>query len=86
MGTRTKIKGVPDREDDMKPGMAHFAGTGPRGKTCSMCKHRGYTPPDWVKISYGCAMFFKLTQRPGPTVQPNWAACRHFAAIGTPET
>ena len=41
MSHMTKIEGVPD-SDSAKPGMAFFAATGPFGKTCGDCKHRGY--------------------------------------------
>lgn len=34
----TKIPGVPDNKT-LVPGMAHFQGTGPFGKTCGACKH-----------------------------------------------
>ena len=33
----TRMPGVPDRLNDVKPGMAWYCGTGPRGKTCGDC-------------------------------------------------
>ena len=41
MSYMTRVPGYPDR-DDIRPGMAHFEGTGPAGKTCESCAHRGY--------------------------------------------
>ena len=38
----TRIPGVPDRLNDVKPGMAWYCGTGPRGKTCGDCEFRTY--------------------------------------------
>lgn len=37
----TKLPGIPS-SDQVKDGMAFFAGTGPEGKTCGDCKLRGY--------------------------------------------
>jgi hypothetical protein len=37
----TRLPGVPD-SDDVNEGMAYFANTGPFGKTCDTCAHRGY--------------------------------------------
>lgn len=79
-------------------GMAHFAGTGPEGKTCHDCKFRGYRRVQgagiWGNVLdsfyryYGCAKFFMLTGNHGPAIK--WqspggypAACKYF--INRPE-
>jgi len=76
----TKIDGAPDRSD-VRPGMAYFVGTGPPGKTCGSCKHRGYYiriagyDPYW---SPGCAMFHQLSGQHGPKIKPDWDACKYY--------
>jgi hypothetical protein len=87
----TRVKGIPDKRD-LKPGMAHFPGTGPEGKTCGDCMHRGYKVQSqsaswdkktkqsiyrWYK-TYKCAMYRKLMQHNGPAVKSWYPACRHF--------
>jgi hypothetical protein len=74
----------------MRPGQAHWAGSGPPGRTCADCDHLGY----WRKIQDaagnvvstrqygGCGKFFVLTNRHGPIVSKSAEACRHF----TPRT
>jgi hypothetical protein len=69
-----------------KPGQAHWAGTGPAGKTCGQCDHLGY----WAKVRNsagdnvcsrrrtGCAKFFQLTGNHGAVIPPAAGACRHF--------
>lgn len=83
------VPGYPSR-DDACPGMAHFAGTGPDGKTCGDCRLRGvwrdrqkYSDDRgrWEDVrSYNgsCSMFKKLTGKFGPVVQKAWRACRYF--------
>ena len=72
----TKIAGVPDR-GDVRPGMGHYAGSGPPGKTCGTCQHRGYYDEDYDK-RYGCAMFRKFTSRHGPAVNAGWSSCKYY--------
>jgi hypothetical protein len=50
------------------PGMAHWASSGPTGKTCGVCVH-------W---SGPCAKFRVLTNEQGPKVPMSAAACKHF--------
>ena len=70
-----------------KPGQAHWAGTGPAGKTCGQCSHLGY----WEQVRNGtgdtvysrrrtgcCAKFFQLTGKHGAVIPPGAGACRHF--------
>lgn len=60
-------------------GMAHFAGTGPSGKTCGDCKFLTYIN---IKGAHArCAMFQKLMGKYGPVDIPSYTlACRHFVA------
>ena len=75
----TKLPGVPSK-GDVRPGMAHYSGSGPDGMTCGRCAHRGYLRfTDTRGYTTGaCAMFHKLTTKHGPSVNKNWAACRYF--------
>jgi len=93
MSYMTKIEGVADT-DDCLPGMAFFAGTGPYGKTCGDCKHRGVSRESrkgtWsenlqqivhkVYRTTQCAMFKKLSGSHGGNVKKEWPACKYFEA------
>ena len=74
----TTLPGAPRRADAL-PGMAHFAGTGPKGKSCGDCVHRGYyRHEDDRKKRQGCIQFRRFSGRSGPAVRREWPACRHF--------
>lgn len=71
-----------------RPGMAHFAGTGPIGATCASCRYREggsrlaeLGPHAVVKI--GCSMYRRLMKiKPDakvPTFNSSTPACRHYA-------
>jgi hypothetical protein len=90
MSIMTRLPGVSDR-DDVRPGMAHFAGTGPVDTTCGGCEHRGYWRAAKGKFNkqsglieerrvrvQGCKMFLVLTHRHGPPVRKEWPACKHY--------
>jgi hypothetical protein len=90
MSIMTRLPGVPDR-DDVKPGMAHFAGSGPYGATCGTCLHRGYWRAGKEKFnkrtglieerrirSQGCKIYMKLAMQYGPPVDKRWAACKYY--------
>ena len=67
--------------DQAKPGMAHFAGTGPNNKTCKDCKHRGYereAAGGRVYRYYGCGKYREIMGKIGAEVDSNYAACRYF--------
>jgi hypothetical protein len=66
----TRIDGVPDNSS-RKAGMAHFAGTGPAGKTCGDCGH--------MDGRY-CAMYQKLTNKAGNTIRKIYPSCKYFEA------
>jgi len=91
MSFMTKIEGVADT-DDALPGMAFFAGTGPYGKTCGSCKHRGLTREShkatysertlqFVHKTYRttqCAMFKRLSGQHGTPVKADYPACKYY--------
>lgn len=90
MSIYTRLPGVPDR-DDVKPGMASYAGTGPYGATCGTCRSRSYWRAAKGKFnqqtgqieerrvrSQACKMFLVLTHRHGPPVQKEWPACKYY--------
>lgn len=91
MSIMTKVDGCPD-SDVAKPGMAHFAGTGPFDKKCGDCKFKGYSRQSrketWnerlqrmINRSYrtgACGMFLKLTGNHGPAVDKDWPSCKYF--------
>jgi hypothetical protein len=74
------------------PGMAHFAGTGPKGKLCGQCSFWGYSKlSKSEKINNktgevyhpsasheGCKKFFILTNRHGPKIGPYLLSCKYF--------
>jgi len=89
----TRIDGVPNSEDvNTARGMAHFPGTGPAGKTCGSCAHRGYsrqgqreyydqkTDIFFRKFYHycGCEMFKALTGKHGPVISRGNLACKYF--------
>jgi len=92
MDIMTKLEGVPSR-DQAIPGMAYFAGTGPDGKTCGDCKHRGLTREsrkatysekikEFVHKTYRttqCKVFKRLNGGVhGTPVQKDYPACKYF--------
>lgn len=69
------------------PGMAHFAGTGPRGMTCRECIHWQHQPYDYHSKTgkhHGlikpatCAKYKALMGEKGKAVPDFADACRHF--------
>jgi hypothetical protein len=62
-------------------GMAHFAGTGPRGATCKQCRLWDNDPvksPDAPKAQ--CKKYQQITNHPGNEVPSIAAACKYFEA------
>jgi hypothetical protein len=60
-------------------GMAHFAGTGPRGATCKQCKLWNYDPiksPDETKAR--CWKYKQITNHNGGLVPSVALACKYF--------
>ena len=71
------------------PGMAHFAGTGPAGTTCSACAHWNHGNPltirrrlDGQLRAHPCGMFKALTDADGADIPPATPSCRHFTQSG----
>ena len=87
----TRLEGVPNRSDII-PGMAYFQGTGPEGKTCGDCKHRGYVREarkgvwsdrlqEVVFRHYRvqkCAMFRKMVGGHGANVKADYPSCKYY--------
>jgi len=69
-----------------RPGMAHFAHSGPFATTCGECVHLGYfkikrtTSGDAVKTQHvrACAKFHRLTGKHGAVLPANTPSCRYF--------
>src|SRR5262245_1049479 len=68
-------------------GMAHFANSGPLGRTCAQCAHLGYyqqrrdAAGNLTNATFrrgGCQKFFELTGKHGPAVPPSACACKYF--------
>ena len=86
-----KIEGVPDH-NDVRPGMAYFAGTGPKGKTCGDCKFRGYKSESevghWSEelqcLTYRtyhvqkCSIAKSMAGRHLADVDPSNPSCKYF--------
>lgn len=86
-----------DRAAATHAGQAHFAGTGPQGRTCRECKF-------WITVSAGvshayyagaarhgrtlkphpCKLFRKFTGKPGTPVPYNAGACKYFEPSDNP--
>ena len=66
--------------DATVPGMAHWAGSGPPGKTCRTCKYFGNRRDFGGKVRLRrCSKYTALTQKIGPEPIPAvTAACRHY--------
>lgn len=69
------------------PGMAHWAGTGPSGKSCRECGHwktRGRYASAANRHAAGelkpspCGKYESLMQQKGPPIEHWRRACRHF--------
>jgi hypothetical protein len=65
-----------------KPGMVHWAGTGPPGTTCCQCaawmKPRGV---ELINASYPCAKWVAWQKRKtGSRIPAQTASCSYFAA------
>ena len=75
------------------PGMAHWAGTGPKGKVCRQCIHYtnegryslGGKHPGWLKPGR-CTKFGAMMRKKGPTFPIRTLACKHFEENPNPPT
>jgi hypothetical protein len=58
-----------------EPGMAHFAGTGPKGKTCGGCKFWTHRTANF----YGCDKYKELMRgKAGKPIRGSLPACKYF--------
>ncbi len=68
---------------DAVPGMAHFRGSGPVGKTCADCAEFrdrvGAKQPDGT-----CDAFYRSARKRGAVINPSNAACQKFLAKAPP--
>ena len=62
------------------PGMAHFAGTGPNGKTCGQCEFWGYQreTKKGLKFQFSCKKYNQITGKNGSIIPGLTLACRYF--------
>ncbi len=69
------------------PGMAHFAGTGPHGKTCRECGFWAHGPHDYRSKNgkyrgliepATCNRYRAITMQVGDKVPDDAAACKYF--------
>ena len=60
-----------------RPGMAHFAATGPAEARCADCRYLG--PANGMVESASCRKYEEITKRHGPKVFKRTPACRYFA-------
>ena len=70
------------RQVQSEPGMAHFAGTGPRGKTCGYCIYWGYSRETGrfksMKAVEACRKYFDITGKHGPPIKAALLSCKYF--------
>ncbi len=75
------------------PGMAHFAGTGPRGSTCRECVFWAHGPHDyrakngkWRGLieAATCKKYRQITMQTGGKIPDDAAACKYFDQNATP--
>src|ERR1700726_3719242 len=64
------------------PGMAHFAGTGPNGKTCGQCEFWGYqvTTKKGLKFQFRCKKYNELMKKDGGIIPGLTLACKYWEA------
>lgn len=76
---------------ETQPGMAHWAGTGPRGKTCGQCVFKGFSYPGRevtnartgnthtvMHRSNGCEKFYKMMRKVGADLPDKSFSCKYF--------
>jgi len=69
------------------PGQAHFAGTGPRGKTCRECTMWAHVKDDYrakggkyrglIKPAI-CSKYKQLMREEGPAIPEDAMSCKYF--------
>jgi hypothetical protein len=74
----TSIPGVPSR-DQIRPGMAFYIGSGPKGTICGNCKNFGYYDEherEWYEKR--CGQYRKMTGNHGPVIDSGYRSCKYF--------
>lgn len=75
------------------PGMAHFAGTGPRLKTCRECLFYAHDKYDYrskngklrgLILPASCKKYKQITQQTGDKIPDDAQACKYFDQNPTP--
>jgi hypothetical protein len=82
---------VSKEQAQTEPGMAHFAGTGPKGKTCGHCIFWGYKKVSGTKFNEetgetyetlrayeGCKKYHQIANRHGPAIPAASLSCKYF--------
>jgi len=65
-------------------GMAHWAGSGPQGKTCATCQHFGtvYQYEGAKPKKDRCKLYFKMMEgKIGNQIPANTMSCKHYSEI-----
>lgn len=82
VGNQNMVGGVSIQQKETVAGMAHFAGTGPNGKTCKDCgflKSKDRTKSSaFDRIVYNCLKFKELTRRNVELETPYASCCKYF--------
>jgi hypothetical protein len=78
----TELTGISVEHAQSVPGMAHFAGTGPNGKTCGECEFWGYqvTTPKGLKLQFRCKKYNELTKKNGNIIPGLTLSCKYWEA------
>ncbi|WGR74306.1 MULTISPECIES: hypothetical protein [unclassified Bradyrhizobium] len=71
----TQIEGVPSRAS-VKPGMAHFSGTGPLATTCASCVF--LAEQSGRRTLYRCKKFQQLTGKQGNCINREFSSCKYY--------
>lgn len=72
----TKLDGVPSK-DQVKPGMAHFSGSGPINSICGQCSFFVQFKSEQERGR--CQKYQKLTGSEGNLIRRGYAACKYFS-------
>ena len=71
----TRLQGVPSK-DQVKPGMAHFAGTGPLHSICGQCKFFAQFKQEQERGR--CQKYRQLTGSEGGLIRRGYSSCKYF--------
>jgi hypothetical protein len=76
------LTGVTVEHAQSVPGMAHFAGTGPNGKTCGQCEFWGYqvNTHKGLKFQFRCKKYNELMKKDGGIIPGLTLSCKYWEA------